>query len=196
MSAYYHTKPLLRDIFVGTMLIIGAFLWLYKGYNNVENYIYNFAGGCAATLALSPIQDSPITVHGVAALSMALSIAFTCIYTAIKSEQKTDPTKDSNDVYLLKTQSMKTYKNWYLFWGILMVALPLVTVGLSLFNSAYTQIIHSSRILWLELIVIWIFGGFWITKSVEMYQAQEELKEKRNCEVHPDDILAHAKEAL
>ena len=41
ISEYYYTA--MRNIFVGTLSMIGLFLYAYKGYNKLENHVFNFA---------------------------------------------------------------------------------------------------------------------------------------------------------
>ncbi|HTB30595.1 MAG TPA: hypothetical protein VK808_01125, partial [Bacteroidia bacterium] len=41
ISEYYYT--FMRDVFVGTLCMVGLFLYAYKGYNSWENKVFNFA---------------------------------------------------------------------------------------------------------------------------------------------------------
>jgi hypothetical protein len=73
ISAYYHTA--VRSLFVGTLIIVGAFLLAYKGYSKrpddsgpgvvgwlrkrlTDNRAANIAGVCAIGLALFPTAPS------------------------------------------------------------------------------------------------------------------------------------------
>ena len=42
ISAFYHTP--MRNLFVGLLVAVGSFLYLYKGFSNEENIALNFAG--------------------------------------------------------------------------------------------------------------------------------------------------------
>jgi hypothetical protein len=41
ISEYYYT--LMRDVFVGTLCMVGLFLFAYKGYDDMENRVFNVA---------------------------------------------------------------------------------------------------------------------------------------------------------
>ena len=43
MSAYYYSATM-RDTFVGTLVAVGVFLYLYKGFSRQENWALNLAG--------------------------------------------------------------------------------------------------------------------------------------------------------
>jgi len=48
-----------RTIFVGFLVAIGVGLYLYKGITDLENYLLNVAGICAALVAIFPERISP-----------------------------------------------------------------------------------------------------------------------------------------
>ncbi len=52
ISAYYHTP--MRDLFVGTLVAVGACLYLYKGFSDRENKALNCAGIFAVAVAFIP----------------------------------------------------------------------------------------------------------------------------------------------
>jgi len=52
MSAYYHTA--MREVFVGILFAVGAYLYLYKGFSAVENIALNLAGTFAICIPLFP----------------------------------------------------------------------------------------------------------------------------------------------
>src|SRR5262245_51510200 len=57
MSAYYHGgQGAMRDVLVGVLCAVGAFLYLYKGINVFENIALNLAGIFIAAAALVPMQ--------------------------------------------------------------------------------------------------------------------------------------------
>jgi hypothetical protein len=103
ISTYYHTP--MRDIFVGSMIAIGAFLWFYQGITKRENFALNCAGILAIVFALSPtaflekdgqikcetFTTSPLHgiseatasyVHGTSAMLFFFAIAYVCIFTS------------------------------------------------------------------------------------------------------------------
>ncbi len=87
ISAYYHTP--MRDVFVGSLFAIGAFLYLYRGYSTVENIALDFAGIFAIGVAILPTSaisepkcdtfTAPY-LHGVCAILFFIAIAYVCIF--------------------------------------------------------------------------------------------------------------------
>jgi hypothetical protein len=90
LSAYYHSG--MRDIFVGTLCVIGLFLITYRiNENDLDNWLTVIAGLAAVGVALFPTwtdHDQPLTpwqeklteptaatIHGVAAAVFILSLA-------------------------------------------------------------------------------------------------------------------------
>jgi hypothetical protein len=54
ISAYYYTS--MRDVFVGTLCAVGVFLFCYRGYDRVENWVTNIAGLAATGIGLLPME--------------------------------------------------------------------------------------------------------------------------------------------
>ena len=120
VSAYYHTG--LGDVFVGTICVIGIFLFAYKGYEPNDDRAGDFACFCAIGLALfytSPdmgdtsrgvgLTVSPPTAetleiiavaHLVFAAGFFLTLAYfsICLFTKSKGE-KTPKKHQRNRVY-------------------------------------------------------------------------------------------------
>ena len=49
MSGYYYTD--MRNVFVGALCALGAFLGAYDGYDDLDRWITNIAGFCAVGVA-------------------------------------------------------------------------------------------------------------------------------------------------
>jgi hypothetical protein len=56
MSGYYYTD--MRNVFVGALCALGAFLGAYDGYDDVDRWITNIAGFCAIGVAFCPTKPS------------------------------------------------------------------------------------------------------------------------------------------
>jgi len=54
LSGYYYSH--MRDVFIGAMCAAGVFLVFYRGFDKVERWVTNFAGGCALGIALFPTK--------------------------------------------------------------------------------------------------------------------------------------------
>ena len=84
ISHYYaYGNNLTRNWFVGTLCTVGMFLYLYKGYSVTENVVLNVAGVLAIVVALVPCRcgdpQASASVHGFAAVTFFLCIAFVCV---------------------------------------------------------------------------------------------------------------------
>jgi hypothetical protein len=54
ISAYYYTS--MRDVFVGTLCAVGVFLFCYRGYDRIDNWVTNVAGLAAIGIGLLPMD--------------------------------------------------------------------------------------------------------------------------------------------
>lgn len=163
ISAYFHTD--MQEVFVGVLLFIGAILLLYRGYSELENLVLNAAGVLAWGVALLPTSVSeeaacgggwdyafPVA-HGVCALLFFLCIAYVCIWRS----------RDTLD-YVQAPGARRWYRRAYRTLGTLMVVLPLLAAAL-LFLLEPTRIVF-----WVEVVAVWVFGIYWLVKSVEVKQ--------------------------
>jgi hypothetical protein len=71
MSGYYYTD--MRNVFVGALCALGAFLGAYDGYDCVDRWITNVAGFCAIGVAFCPTKPTVCTAgaHACPAASVA-----------------------------------------------------------------------------------------------------------------------------
>jgi hypothetical protein len=56
MSGYYYTD--MRNVFVGALCALGAFLGAYDGYDDLDRWITNIAGFCAIGVAFCPTKPT------------------------------------------------------------------------------------------------------------------------------------------
>ena len=188
MSAYYHTP--LRNIFVGSLFIIGSFLYLYRGFTKRENFLLNVAGLCAVVVALCPtsltcngaqdflcnlrakeIFTLPIP-HGIAAITFFLCIAASCILDSKKT---------------LKLITSTSRQNWlqrlYWLYGFLMIALPLWAAYLSYAIESTVPPTDRHIAYRVEFAAVWIFAFYWITKSLEIYKTGADFEAARGKQI-------------
>ncbi len=64
ISGYYYTD--MRNVFVGALCALGAFLGAYDGYDDLDRWITNIAGFCAIGVAFCPTKPT-VCVAGVQA---------------------------------------------------------------------------------------------------------------------------------
>lgn len=171
ISAYYYTR--MRDWFVGTLWVIGVFLFFYQyrprqlgqarskresvQTGAADAWLGKVAGLCAVAVALVPTnpppasKDMPVAIgalHGVAA-----AILFTCLALF---------------PLLLFSQS-RTRSHVYRGYGWAMIALVLLVVAYTFAPESLRLIAAPLRpILVLETLLIVVFGVSWFAKGREL----------------------------
>ena len=167
ISAYYHTP--MRDVFVGSLCAIGVFLYFYKGVTKDENIALNFAGIFAVLIALLPtsapsdLQCETFTapyLHGTSAILFFIAIAYVCWFCA------------SDTLELITDRNRrKLYGILYKGFAVSMIFLPLLSAFLLfLFNES------NSVVYVVELLAVWVFSAYWVTKTLEIKETQLDLR--------------------
>ncbi|MFK7847828.1 MAG: hypothetical protein AB8G77_21235 [Rhodothermales bacterium] len=179
LSAYYHFP--MRNVFVGVLITVGSFLYLYKGFSKKENYALNAAGILAVGVALLPTSlplpeevlpetyalinaeafTSPY-FHGSCAIAFFILIAYVCIFRS----------KDTLDKFTADEESKNRYMRTYKVIGVLMIALPLLTFVMAEFLQPESKVV----IFAVEAVAVWVFGAFWVTKSFELKRQTESVE--------------------
>jgi hypothetical protein len=200
MSAYYYAgNGAARNEFVGILITIGAFLYLYKGFSQEENIALNLAGIFALGVALVPMpwdcadNCARISAHGVFAISFFICIAYVCLARAM------DTLPLLQDVYANDPDRAKSriafYKRRYRILGWAMIGSPLAAL---IWNSTLRQ---SSAVFYIEAFAVWVFAAYWLYKSKEMRESSAEQRAmagglrrvKRHKRMLPDDAAVVAK---
>lgn len=156
MSAYYYSDAM-RDVFVGALFMIGAALYLYKGFSTKENVVLNFGGLFAVGVALVPtfpdnVNDGRlITPHRVFAVLFFLCIAYVAIFRASDTLSLVG---DSKVAFRLQA----TYRSL----GIAMVVLPVAAMVAGILHAPFKSVFLA------EALAVWVFGAFWLVKSREL----------------------------
>lgn len=174
MSAYYHLGALepngqdlpgdgpMRDVFVGFLFSIAIILIFYKGYGCVENWVLNLAGLFAIGVALIPMRwevgdvKAGSNLHDIFAVLFFLCIAYVCVFCA--------------DNTLKHSQDNKIKYKWirrYRVVGTAMIVLPVIMILMNSFFPGFGVLIS-------EAVGIWIFGCYWILKSLEISQIDSD----------------------
>ncbi len=179
VSAYYHTG--LGDVFVGTICVIGIFLFAYKGYEPKDDRAGDFACFCAIGLALFytfpdmgdtsrgiGLTVSPPTAetlekiagaHFVFAAGFFLTLAYFSICLFTKSEGEKTPKK---------RQRNRVYKacGYVMLVALALIALEVSIQKLELLPEATLSTIASLHPrFWLESIAMLAFGFSWWVKG-------------------------------
>ena len=162
LSSYYHTG--MRDVFVGTLCVIGFFLLSYKGYDRSDN----FAGGLgcffAVGVALFPTtSDAAITssarLIGYVHLTFALLFFLTLIYFSLFLFTKTDANTSPSRRKLQRNSVYKTCGYAMSFCIVLISIYTFLPDKMALTLEAFKPVY------WLETLAILAFGISWFTKG-------------------------------
>lgn len=184
ISAYYHYRDTgggpsaygsgeMRDVFVGVLWAIGAFLFFYKGYSRRENRALNVAGIAAVLIALFPTDwpgepgTSTNTVHFASAVIFFLAIAYVCLF------------RSGDTLRLIRDEERRRrFKRTYATLGMLMVVLPLGLFLLHLLADRFRVVPEDADetrvVLAIEVAAIWVFALFWLVKSREIALLQKQ----------------------
>ena len=192
ISQYYHTP--LRDLFVGSLFGIGAFLYLYKGFSREENIALNISGIALLGVALFPISinqenleyrqphadsmesslswiglsaQASETIHIMSALLFFFSIAYVCIRCAGDTLHLIDDPQRRSELKLRYTQL-----------GVLMIVVPSLAAVLDLFDVGDQYHV----VFMVEWGAILVFSSYWWTKSRE-FKGLLDVPEVVICEV-------------
>jgi hypothetical protein len=94
ISESYHRGGLARDVFVGALLAISAFLASYNGYTSKEMKLAKIAAVAAIGIALFPclcpgyFDPRSSWIHGFSAAAMFLILAFFCRTFYLRAKDK------------------------------------------------------------------------------------------------------------
>jgi hypothetical protein len=173
ISAYYHFNAgqapefgagTMRNVFVGVLWAIGAFLFFYKGYSWKEDWALNVAGLGAVLIALFPMDWPPdpgarpsivAIVHQTSAVGFFLAIASVCLFLS------------GDTLKIMKDQHRRRkFKRVYVVLGAMMVLIPLGLVALHFLMPVTAD--RSPVVLLVEVAAIYVFSAYWLVKSREI----------------------------
>lgn len=162
MSAYYHTG--MRDVFVGTLWVIGFFLLSYKGWGH-DNIIGNLACMFAVGTAVFPTRPEGAVSRGSAVagylhLAFAALFFLTLIYFSFFLFTKTDPRR--------KPTRRKLQRNvvYRCCGGVMSCCILLIVVYSSVLPGSAVRVLEPLRpVFWLESLAVVAFGLSWLTKG-------------------------------
>jgi len=162
MSAYYYS-PAMRDTFVGGLISIGVFLYLYKGFSTAENVALNLAGAFAVGVAMFPTGDASAQgspLHPVFAVLFFLAIGYVCVFRA------------SDTLSLIRnTERARRLQRTYRTLGVVMVLSPLLAIA---FSYMLPPAGERPLIFFIEAFGVWSFATYWLMKSLELKETGAE----------------------
>jgi hypothetical protein len=168
MSQYYHQLGIdgrsMRNWFVGLLFIIGACLYLYKGYSRLENWLLNAGGLFCVGVALFPMpwpegSGSGLSPHYICAVTFFLCIAAVALFCA------------GDTLPLVKNETHRAaLKHSYRLVGIIMI---LSTLTAYLLGGVFH---YAQRTFFMELAGVLSFGIYWALKTVELRHTEADCK--------------------
>jgi hypothetical protein len=179
ISAYYHFSiahpqtygaGAMRDVFVGVLWAIGAFLFFYRGYSTREDRALDVAGVAAVLIATVPM-DWPARslaepsvramIHTAASVIFFLAIAYVCLF------------RPGDTLALVRDATRRQrFKRGYALLGALMVAIPLGLVALHYVFPVAAD--HNRLVFFVEAAAIYVFSAFWLVKSREIAAIEKQ----------------------
>jgi hypothetical protein len=172
----------LRSWFVGILFVMGVFLYIYKGFSDIENYLLNGAGLSALGVALFPMEWNCgdachwFTLHGVFAVVLFICIAFVALFCSGETLLKRPLSAERNTYY----------RNWYFWLGLGMIASPLAA-------WAITKTIGSTGLtFFVEWFGIWTFAAYWWIKSNELSENKAEIHAAEKTPEPPSALAAQS----
>lgn len=158
VSDYYYTG--MRDVLVGGLCVIGAFLLAYHGYDRWDVLFTNAAGIGAVGVALFPTPPPRPSSRAVSigyfhyGFGVVLFASLTVI--ALWLFRKTDPAREP-------TRRKRLRNTVYFICGVVMVAALALAGIASLPVAAALSRLHP--VFWLEAVAIVAFGVSWLVKG-------------------------------
>jgi hypothetical protein len=157
MSAYYGEHGgVARNWFVGILWVVGSFLYLYKGFSDLENILLNLAGGFAVATAMVPCncwsgaEGSSSRLHDLVAIAFFVAMAAVCFFCA------------EDTTSLLPKDEQGGFKRRYRAIAAVLIASPLAAVLVS-----YVLLRFAQYKFFIEAFGVWVFAYYWWTKSRE-----------------------------
>jgi len=187
MSAYYHASlndKSMRDWFVGSLFVIGVFLYLYKGFSELENWLLNVGGILCVGVALFPMEWSAchmrncdgtagfpgclapanparhaFSLHGFCAITFFLCLALVCWFCA------------GDTLPLVKRDKTRRWLKG--LYRVIAIAMIVSMAGAYILN---TVLQNPARTFFVEAFGVWSFGAYWAIKSWELSHTAADEK--------------------
>lgn len=174
-SDYYYTSS--GDILVSFLCILGAFLFIYKGYNKKENILSTIAGICGIFAAFSPTATedlrqsfsvhTPLTdvpeIFGFERHTIVAGLFFIILgFISLCCFPQTDLNKQ---ITTLKKKRNSIFKicGWIMLISVIIMAIYFLS---DRFSTMFGKI---PFIFIMETIATWAFGISWLTIGETIY---------------------------
>jgi hypothetical protein len=159
ISYFYHVPGPTRDILVGSLWATGLFLFLFHGLSSLENWLLNFAGLAAISVAMNPMpveqcgRGPALTLHAISAMIFFALLAIVAVALS-KGRIK----------HIIYPPKRRRFAAAYNIAGAAMIAMPVAVAALHFLGSRECE---SHWIFWIECAGIWSFAAYWFIKTFE-----------------------------
>ena len=162
ISGYYHTG--MRDVFVGTLCVIGFFLLSYRGYDRLDDMAGDLACVFAVGVALFPTAPGHAASRGACIvgfvhLAFAALFFMTLICFSLFLFTRTDANRQPSRKKLQRNRVYRACGYAMSVCILLIVVCPLLPDEVAVRVRAYEPVF------WLEAVAIVSFGISWLTKG-------------------------------
>jgi len=160
LSSYYLTDTAPRDIFVGSLVLFGAFLLSYRGYPKDEskdqwtsdNFVTNMAGISILITALVPTETGEKSIVGIIHLFSAGVFFLLMGYMSFQHF-----TRGQAENTIKKIKKLIYRISGIVIWAcILFLAYKFVTKGIS-----------GNIVFWIEVVALECFAFSWLLKGID-----------------------------
>lgn len=161
ISGSYYTDA--RDVFVGLLFVVGAFLWAYKGHTPLQDNLSTVAAIAAFGVALFPtacIVDPSSSIYfecaselssklhyGSAAVLFVILAIFCFVFFRIDTQNKTVKEQRRSKIYL------------YCGWSMVISMLTIIAAKIPSFAGVFSGF---AVVYWAETAALSAFGIAWI----------------------------------
>ncbi len=187
ISHYYYSK--MHIVFTGVLCVLGGFLITYKGRNDWENKLSNFAGACAFGIAACPTEFSGFRtgpgkdniylllcddvtpfwgkVHfAFAGLLFACFVIF-CLHFFQKPDNEY---QDTDEIKFKRRRKIYTGCGWAIIISIVLIAVFAIWPHMKQGIFKYSTFIF-------ETTSLWAFGIAWLVKGSGSLRQMPVIKE-------------------
>lgn len=191
ISHYYYTK--MHIVFVGILCVLGGFLINYKGKDNWESRLSNFAGVCAFGIATCPTRIKfflptanndaanqylmvfkPISLRMNSVHFAFAALLFTCfVLFCLVFFQTPDEPPANNDEFIKLKRRQRFYK--ICGWGI---AVSIASIALCNFvlDKYFSGWFLTFSTIIFETTALWFFGSTWLLKGSKYWSKYPLLR--------------------
>lgn len=155
-ASYRASYPPLRDVLVGVLFALGAFLVSYRGYAGLDRAASRLAGGFALGVAMFPTGSGGVVsaLHFVSAAGFFLSVAWISFFEFTRSRVGAAPTPQK----LLRNRVYRVCA------GVIVALLVLIGGYMAVWGDR-GPLADLRPVFVLESFAIWAFGLSWIVKG-------------------------------